>query len=210
MKTFFRTFAFVMVLLPFLALGADNAKVISAFETKYNAINDVTISFTQQTSEGKFTSIPLTGTLTLMKGNKFRVEVDGQTVVSDGATVWTYTEKNNQLLVDTYVDDALVITPDKVLTVLPSQYNTEVVGAEKVGALQTSVLKLTAKDKNASIKEMKVWVDDIESLMRKVQVTDGGGNTLTYTIDAIKVNTAPAEKTFKFSAPKGAQTVDMR
>ncbi len=211
MKTLLRTFVFVMALVPLLALGADDpAKVISAFQTKYSAINDVAVTFTMQTGEGKFTSLPLTGTLTMTKGNKFRVELDGQTVVSDGVTLWTYTEQNKQLLVDVYDNDPSVLTPDKVLSVLPSEYTIEVIGVANVKELATSVLKMTAKDKNATIKEMTVWVDDTESLMRKVQVTDGGGNILTYTIDAIKINTTPSENTFKFSKPSGAQTVDLR
>lgn len=210
MNIVFRTLAVVLVLLPVLALGADNAKLISAFETKYSTINDVAVTFTMQTGEGKYSSLPLTGKVTMAKGNKFRVELDGQTVVSDGATLWTYTDQNKQMLVDTYENDPTVITPDKVLAITPSQYNIEVVGAEKVGELQTSVLNLTAKDKNASMKELKIWVDDTESLMRKIQVKDGGGNVLTYTINSIKVNTSPSDNTFKFSKPSGAQTVDLR
>ena len=202
----------ILLLIPALLFAGKEADdLVSSIQKKYNAINDITITFTQVSHEGNESDGPgMTGTITQQGKDKYRIEMEGQTIVSDGKTVWTFTKSTNQVLVDNYQDDSTVVTPEKILTTFTTQYDAQIVGKETLGAYQTTNLNMTPKVKDSPVKQMKVWVDDTQSLMRKVQVEFTAGNVVTYTINSVKLNGGVSEKLFTFTPPKDAEVVDMR
>lgn len=213
MKTMLRLLAIMLVVFPLVAIaGDDPGKVVSAFQSKYASLTDMTIAFTQVVQEGLNgpAGNKISGTLTLMKGNKYRIELDGQTIVSDGKTVWTYSQSTNQVLVDNYQSDSPVLTPDRIFSILPTQFTSTVTGTEKLAAFQTTILNMVPNDKSSIIKQMKVWVDDSLSVARKVQVQDVNDNIITYTVDNLKINSGVTDDVFKMTTPKGAESIDMR
>jgi outer membrane lipoprotein-sorting protein len=112
--------------------------------------------------------------------------------------------------VDVYKEDPKSFAPDKVLTNVPQQYNATVLAKEKVGGLETTVMKLIPKNQSASLQWMKVWVDTDEWLMKKVQVLDLSDNLTTYVIDSLKLNGGLADKEFQYTAPKDVEVIDLR
>ncbi len=190
--------------------GDDAEKIISHLQKKYDGMKDATISFTQKV-QFNFTKKEQTfsGKITMKRGNKYRIEVGEQTIVTDGKTVWTYSKPNKQVLVNMYQEDEETLTPDKIMTALPKEYKSEIVGEEKIGKFKTTILKLQPKE-SSTIKSMKVWVDESEWLMRQIQIQDVSDNLSTYMIDEIKMNTGVADSYFKFDAPKGVEVIDMR
>ena len=200
----------ILFFIPSIMFGDDAEKIISHLQKKYDGMKDATISFTQKV-QFNFTKKEQTfsGKITMKRGNKYRIEVGEQTIVTDGKTVWTYSKPNKQVLVNMYQEDEETLTPDKIMTALPKEYKSEIVGEEKIGKFKTTILKLQPKE-SSTIKSMKVWVDESEWLMRQIQIQDVSDNLSTYMIDEIKMNTGVADSYFKFDAPKGVEVIDMR
>lgn len=113
------------------------------------------------------------------------------------------------MLVNEYQEEEGMLTPDKIMTALPKQFTSEIIGKEKFGTLNTTVVKLQPKEKS-STKFMQVWIDESEWLMRKIQINHANGNTTTYSIDEIKTNTGLLDSYFLFDVPKGVEVIDMR
>jgi len=212
MRKNYHTYLFFLIffIVPNLILADDSEKILSQLQKKYDGIKDATISFTQKmqfnVSKKEQTIV---GKLTFKKGNKYKIEIGEQTIITDGKTVWTYSKSNKQVLVNDYQEDEGMLTPDKIMTALPKQYTSEIIGKEKLDKLNTIVVKLQPKEKS-SHKFIQVWVDGSESLMRKIQAHHSNGNTTTYNIDEIKTNTGIPDSFFVFDAPKGVEVIDMR
>ena len=191
--------------------GEDPEEILNRLQKRYKSIDDVKAYFTQDVTFGVTKEEQsFKGTLWMKRGNKYRIETEDQTIVTDGKSVWSYSKNTNQVLVDVYKEDPKSFAPDKVLTNVPQQYNATVLAKEKVGGLETTVMKLIPKNQSASLQWMKVWVDTDEWLMKKVQVLDLSDNLTTYVIDSLKLNGGLADKEFQYTAPKDVEVIDLR
>jgi chaperone LolA len=194
------------------SVADDDASVIlSKLEKKYDSIRDASVEFTQNVRFGVTqTEQTFSGKLFMKKGNKYRIELEQQTIVTDGKSVWTYSKLNNQVLIDTYKDDPKSFSPDKVLTNVPDNYNATLLGKEKIQKYETVILKLVPKLEKSNIKWMKIWVDQDEWLMRKIQIQDISDNLTTYSVDSIRLNAALSDSQFQFQAPPNVEVIDLR
>ena len=192
--------------------AGDNAEeIISKLQKKYNSIKDVTIDFTQNVRFGVTKSEQtFSGKLLMKKENKYRIELEQQTIVTDGKSVWTYSKLNGQVFIDTYRNDPKSFSPDKVLTNLPANYTAATLGKEVIGGIEAVIVKLVPKSGKSNIQWMKVWVDDDEWLMKKVQVQDNSDNLTTYSIESFKSNTSLSDALFQFQPPQDVEVIDLR
>jgi len=193
------------------ATGQETEKILDKLQKKYDSIHDASVAFTQKVEFGVMKSVQtFSGKFIMKKGNKFRVETEDQTIVTDGKSVWTYTRASNQVMIDTYKEDPKSFSPDKVLTNIPKNYTATALGTEKVGEEKTSILKLIPKDKKANLKWMKIWVDNDEWLMRKLQLLDVSDNLTTYLISDIKLNEGVTDAQVQFVPPDSVEVIDLR
>jgi len=201
---------FVIAFVPASA-GDDAADIIKKMEKKYRTVDDITVSFRQTVHYGVTgTEQSFSGVMYTKKGNKYRIELEDQTVVTDGSSVWSYSKINNQVIVDRYKEGPDSFSPDRIMVDVPARYSSLVLGQERVGSRETTIMKLTPKDAKANLQWMKVWVDDDEYLMRKIQALDVSDNLSTYLLDSITVNQSLGESRFRFDVPPDAELIDLR
>ncbi|MGH2569461.1 MAG: outer membrane lipoprotein chaperone LolA [Bacteroidota bacterium] len=180
-------------------------------QRRYEAMRDATAKFTQHV-KFSFSKIEqnFEGTLTMKKPNKYRIESEHQTFVTDGSVVWSYSPVNKQVLVDRFKENQSTLSPDKLLLNLPAQYYTTLLGKENVDRAETFVLKLVPKDDQAFIRSVKVWVEDGTWVVRRVLVVDVNETETQYMLKEIKLNTHVNDSLFSFSPPPGTEVVDLR
>ena len=185
--------------------------VTDKLQKHYESIQDATARFTQHVRFG-FSKIEqdFAGTLRMKKPHKYRIEMEYQTLVTDGATVWSYSPVNKQVLIDRYKETPDAFTPEQFLLNLPSNYFVSLVPQEKPGEGSLIVLKLVPKDDQSFIKSMKVWVEESTWRVRKVEMLDVNDTEKTYTVQEIKINTNLKDNTFAFTPPAGTEVVDLR
>ena len=185
--------------------------ITERLQKRFDSIQDATASFTQHVKFG-FSKIEqnFSGTLRMKKPHKYRIETEYQTLVTDGATVWSYSPVNKQVLIDRYKETPDSFTPEQFLLNLPSNYFASLVPNEKPGDATIIVLKLVPKDDQSFIKAMKVWVEESSWIVRKVEMIDVNDTEKTYTVQEIKVNTNLKESAFTFAPPAGTEVVDLR
>ena len=198
---------------PFAVLrpGEDAEEVLKNVEKKYATIKDAKITFSQDVKFGVTgTEQSFTGTLAMKKGNKYRIELEDQTIVTDGVAVWSYTKSTKQVIIDKYKENPQSFSPDRVLVNVPDHYRSIVLAEEKVNGRDASVLKLTPVDPKSNIQWMKIWVGHDDWMMKKVQVLEVSDNLTTYGIDSMRTNIGLGDDQFTFDAPQGVEVIDLR
>jgi outer membrane lipoprotein carrier protein len=196
---------------PAIRAGDPAREVLEKVRKKYDAIADGELRYTQTTifPVAKLEQ-HLKGMLVFKKGNRYRVEMEDQTIVTDGTTVWSYSVRNHQVLIDNFTADERSLTPERILVSAPDDFTPILVGQEKVGKFETTVVKLIPRSEQVLIQSMKLWVDESESLIRMVEILDAGGKTTTYTVTDLRLNTGVPDARFVFQIPEGADVVDLR
>ena len=186
-------------------------EITDRLQKRYDSLQDVTARFTQHVKFG-FSKIEqnFSGTLRMKRPNKYRVETEYQTLVTDGTTVWSYSPANKQVLIDRYKETPESFAPEQFLLNLPSNYFASLLQQEKGAEGNLIGLKLVPKDDQSFIKSMKVWVEEGAWVVRKVEMLDVNDTEKTYNVQEIKINAGLKDGTFAFTAPAGTEVVDLR
>jgi chaperone LolA len=185
--------------------------VLEKVRKRYDAVNDAELRFSQKV-RFPLTKVEqqLSGTLFIKKKNKYRVEMDEQTIVTDGQTIWSYSAANNQVMIDNFKQDEQSLSPEKILVGAPDNYTATIVGEEKLGGNETTVLKLVPKGEQSFIHSLRLWVDQKDWMIRQVEVVDLSEKQTLYTVLQLRTNTGLQDSRFVYQIPKGADVVDLR
>ncbi len=190
--------------------GITANEIISKVQSKYEDIENIIAKFTQ-VIRFKVSKVEqeIGGTIFFKKPNKYRIESEQQTIVTDGVTSWSYNPKNKQVIINHYKQDARSLSPEKLLFSYPKDFYSSYVGEEKVLKEDTYVLKLTPKEENTMTSSIKVWINH-DWLIKQVEVVDINKKATRYTIRELKVDKGIPDTQFQFDVPTGVDVVDLR
>jgi chaperone LolA len=205
------TIAFIILSPSRLVSGDDAADLVSKLRRKYDKLSTISLAFTRTTvfAVSKATQSS-DGAMTLAKGNRYRITFDDRVIVSDGAAVWSWSKANAQVVVDRFREDPNGLTPERLLVKLPSEYSAALLGKEKVGKDEAQVVKMTPTATGKQVRWFKLWVEEDRLTVLRIQVADLAGNETTYDLRDIAVDGVVADSTFRFTAPPGAEVLDLR
>jgi chaperone LolA len=186
-------------------------EITERMQRRYEMVDDARAEFTQMIKLG-YANVEQSfeGSLAFKKPNRYRLETEHQTVVTDGVTVWAYAPANRQVIVDRYKEQRNSVSPEEFLLSLPTSYYATVVGRETVGSDRAAVLKLLPKDDRSFIRSVRLWVVESTAEVRKIQILDQNETETVYLITSIRLNTNVPDATFQFTAPTGTEVVDLR
>lgn len=192
--------------------GDDDVQdLVSRLQKKYDDMNDLSVEFVQ-TVHFAVTQSEQTfhGKLFMKKGNKYRVDLDQETIVTDGVSLWNFNKTTNQVFIDKYHESPKSFSPQRVLSNLPGNYNATDLGKEKMGETEVSIVKLMPKSASSNVKWIKAWIDPDNLEMRRIDLLDISENLWSYTVSDTRINTNIADSRFRFEVPPGVEVIDMR
>ncbi|HTY10359.1 MAG TPA: outer membrane lipoprotein chaperone LolA [Bacteroidota bacterium] len=188
------------------------AEVLEKVQRAYAGVDDASADFTQTVSlsyakvEQSFT-----GKVMMKKGNKYRVESQEQTLVTDGKTVWAYSPVNKQVLIDSYKENPNTLSPEQFLVGLPKNFRAALVEDNSGDRHAAYCLKLSPTSGSPkSIKSLKVWIDDADWSVRQVEYIDMNETRTVYTMTNIRFNPGIPDERFTFTVPDHVEIVDLR
>ena len=185
--------------------------VLEIVQEAYAKINDAFAEFTQVVSL-KYAGIEqtYTGSVMMKRGNRYRIESQQQTIVTDGKTVWAYSPVNKQAVIDYYKETPTTFSPEQFLLGLPKNFRAMIVD-EDPGTDAAYVLKLTPKEGTSKfVKSLKVWIRDTDWSVRKLEYTDMNETRTSYTLTGVRFNQGIADERFVFVVPEHTEVVDLR
>jgi outer membrane lipoprotein carrier protein len=186
-------------------------EVLSRVREKYETIQDAELKFSQTVRfPVSKAEQHLSGTLLMKKGNRYRVETDDMVVVTDGKTVWSHSRVNNQVLIDNFRLDDRAYSPERILLAAPADFTPTLTAREKSGKADLVVLKLLPTDQHGYIRSLKLWVNDADHMIKKVEMTDANDKETTYIVNDLRINRGLGDARFTYPIPEGVEVVDLR
>ena len=150
-----------------------------------------------------------------VKGNKFKLEIPGNTIVCDGKTVWTHNKDAQEVTIKNFEpnnEDGL--NPTNIFTMYETGYKYKYEKEEKIGANTYHVINLypTIKPEKKKFHTIKLYVDKIKKQVHEIKMLMKDGGTQTYEIKSMTPNTVLADNVFVFDTKtfKADQIVDER
>ncbi len=153
----------------------------------------------------------MTGKLYLKKGDRYRIETEVQTIVTDGKTVWTYSADKQQVFIDNMTKSQENPLPRDLLIKYTNDFKAEYVRSEKFGPSDCYVVRLRPRQEDDSFaKSVTVWVDQKNWIAVKIEQVDLNENLTVYKLQNFAINPALADQLFAFKIPDNVEVVDWR
>lgn len=184
-------------------------KVSSKFKTYKTVTAKFTLSITNASDKVEGTK---TGVV-YMKGPKYRVNISGQEIYSDGDNIWTYDKSANEVQLTKFDPSSNTITPQKMFTnFYDKDFLYKLNGEKKLGNKTVQEIELTPVDKTKTFFKVLVYVDKTSKNIVSSKVFEKNGNHYIYTITSMDTNTSLSDSLFAFDIKKhpNAEVVDLR
>jgi len=188
-------------------------KILDLVSTKFKTYKapQATFTYKVENAQGKTLSTKK-GTVT-MKGNKFKVVMDGMEIYSDGKTTWSYDKSSNEVTVNTVDASGTSMTPQKLLTnFYDKDFYYKYNGEKKVDNKNVQEIELTPTDKTRPFHKVYLWVDKGNNSIYCARFLEKAGGRYSYTINSLKPNAAIGDGEFTFDKTKhpGVEVVDLQ
>lgn len=137
----------------------------------------------------------------LIKGNKFKLDIPGNTIVCDGKTLWNYSKDAKEVTIKNFeAENEDQLNPSKIFTIYETGYKFKYDKEEKVGTANCHVIDLypSVKPEKKKFHTAKIYVDKTKKQIVKLVMLmkDGGQNV--YDIKTLKPNLEIADAMFVF------------
>ncbi|HEY0272602.1 MAG TPA: outer membrane lipoprotein carrier protein LolA [Chitinophaga sp.] len=151
--------------------------------------------------------------LVSLKGNKYKVTMDGQEIISDNKTSWTYSKEANEVTINNVDQSNTSLTPAKLFTNFYDKdylYRLDGETTEKGKSLEN--IEMTPIDKSKPTFKVLVSVDKKTQTIYRVKMFNKDGNRYTYEITSFTPNAPVSDNLFTFDAKQypGVEVVDLR
>jgi outer membrane lipoprotein-sorting protein len=188
-------------------------KLLDAVSTKFKTFSapQATFTYSVENAQGKVLSTKK-GAVT-MKGNRYRVSMDGMEIYSDGRTTWNYDKSANEVTVDNVNTSGSAMTPQKMFTnFYDKDFFYKLNGEKRVGGRTLQEVELTPTDKTRPYFKVYVLIDKATNTINTARFLEKSGGRYSYTITSLKQATTVADSYFTFDKSKfpGVEVVDLR
>jgi len=183
--------------------------VSAKFKTYKTVQADFTLSITDANGKVEGTKKGVV----YMNGSKYRVNISGQEIYSDGNNIWTYDKSANEVQISKFDASSNTITPQKMFTnFYDKDFLYKLNGETKQGKKTIQEIELTPVDKTKTFYKVLVGIDKASKNIVSTKVFEKNGNRYIYTITGMKTNTNLPQSLFVFDAKKypNVEVVDLR
>ncbi len=186
-------------------------KVLDGVSSKFKTYKTVQAKFSLKVESAAGKSLGIKAGNVYMKGSKYRINVTGQEIFSDGSNVWTYDKASNEVTISRIDPSANSLTPQKLFTnFYDKDFLYKLNGPVKMNGKTLKEIELTPIDKTKAFHKVLVYVDN--SSINTTKIFEKNGNRYTYSTNSLTPNAVVSDAMFVFDAKKypGVEVVDLR
>ena len=185
--------------------------IIEEITSKTQAYESVGIDFTftyEDPSSGDEISEP--GSL-IISGDKYILDIEGQKVICDGETMWTYIEDAWEVQINAIEEDDESITPSKLLTTYNDDYKAKLNKEYQIDGVNYQRIELKPEQGKKWVK-LDVVVNADKQQISEITIHDKNGGKIHYKIDEFNPDIEVDYKDFTFDPADypDVEIVDMR
>ncbi len=215
MKKFFQLLFCCILVSPITMAQKSDVKaqqILKGVSEKYKSYKSVQADFILLVESGQNNSKDQqTGTL-FIKGNKYKLQINNQEIISDNNTVWTYLKDANEVQINSYESDDNTISPSQIFTLYEKNFLYAFSEEKTIGGKVIQFINLTPNDKSKPYFKVRLAVDKIAKAVQSAVVFDKNGNRYTYEIMKLIPDPRISDNFFSFDEKKypGVEVVDLR
>jgi outer membrane lipoprotein carrier protein len=198
------------------SLGKSDAAaktILDNVSAKFKTYKSVEANFTLSITDANGKIEGTKKGVVYINGSKYRVNISGQEIYSDGNNIWTYDKSANEVQITRFDPSSNTITPQKMFTnFYDKDFLYKLNGESKQGKKTIQEIELTPVDKTKTFFKVLVDIDKASKNIASTKVFEKNGNRYIYTVTSMKTNTNLPQSLFVFDAKKypKVEVVDLR
>jgi len=147
----------------------------------------------------------------LISGDKYVLDIEGQKVICDGTTIWTYIEDAWEVQINAIEEDDESITPSKLLTAYNEDYKARLDKEYELDGVNYQKLELKPEEGKKWVK-LDIIVDADKKQITEITIHDKNGGKINYRIDKFMPDVPVTDADFNFNPDDypDVEIVDMR
>jgi len=213
MKKIIILLAFNLIAIP-LILAQNDAKaktILDGVSAKIKTYSAYKIDFTYKMENVKKKINEVKVGNIIVKGNKYKLEITGQTVICDGKTVWTYIKDANEVNIDNVKTDDDAINPTKLLFMYEKNFTYKLIKEASENGKYVQIIDLKPI-KGKKYFKVRLTIDKALQQIVSSIVYDKTENVYTYLVTKLTPNVPALDPSFTFNkaAYPGVEVNDMR
>jgi outer membrane lipoprotein-sorting protein len=188
-------------------------QILDGVSAKFKSFKAVQSGFTLKVEDGKGKVQGEKSGVVFMKGGKYRVNISGQEIYSDGSNVWTYDKGANEVTITKMEAGQNSLTPQKLFTnFYDKDFLYKLNGEKKVGNRLMQEIELTPIDKSKAFHKVYLLVDKAQKSIYSAKILEKNGNVYTYTVSNFNGKAVIPDAQFVFDKKKypGVEEIDLR
>ncbi len=188
-------------------------QILDGVSAKFKTFKAVQSGFTLKVEDGKGKVQGEKSGVVFMKGGKYRVNISGQEIYSDGSNVWTYDKGANEVTITKMEGGQNSLTPQKLFTnFYDKDFLYKLNGEKKVGNRLMQEIELTPIDKSKAFHKVYLLVDKAQKSIYSAKILEKNGNVYTYTVSNFNGKAVIPDAQFVFDKKKypGVEEIDLR
>ena len=142
-----------------------------------------------------------------MQGEAYKMEIEGQQIISDGKTLWTYLPDSEEVMVSNPSDDENIITPIKLLTTYDKDYTMKYAKSNEKGI---KVVEMSNPKGEFSKVTLKINEAKLEIVSATISNRSGDAFTIKIKKTVFDQNLEAKFFTFDEKAHPKVDVIDMR
>jgi outer membrane lipoprotein-sorting protein len=192
---------------------SKSQQILKGVSTKYKSLKSLKTTFTILIENEKDKSKEEQKGTLYLKGQKYKLEIAGQDILTDGKTRWTFVKDANEIQIDNQKTDENSITPTNIFTMYEKGWISSFKGEQKVNNINSQLIELVPVDtKSKNIFKVKLTINKAQKTISSAKIYDKNGSVQTITINKFTPDGASDESIYIFNASKypGSDVVDLR
>jgi len=187
------------------------AAILDAMSSKYKSMPSFKAKFVytleapnnvKETAEGEI----------VVKGSKFTLKLDGQEIINNGSTVWTYIKDANEVNVSNYEPDENDMSPTKIYTMYKKGYKYTFLEEKSENGKTYEVVDLIPEDRKPQIFKVRMEINKKDKTLKSWKIFEKNGNKYYYTVKEFIPDFKVEDNYFSFdvSKHKGVEVIELR
>jgi len=149
----------------------------------------------------------------LLKGDKYRLDMGDQLIISDGKTMWKILKNDKEVEISSSSSKEDALNPKNIFTMYEKGFKFKYVKEEKLGTKIVHVIDLfPIVPKEKDYNSIRLFIDKTALQVLKSEIKGKNGNVYTYDIKKFVTNEAieEAQLSFKKADFPGFEVNDLR
>lgn len=189
-------------------------KLLDKIRKKYDGYKTLEAAFTLTTELPRQAKDVQRGSIA-QAGEKFRLDMDAQTIISDGKTTWVYLKKENEVQINDAGegDESTFLTPKELLNrYQKGDYTYAITEKTTEGGKLLTQIEFKPKDKNSEYSKIRLSLDAKAMTIESIKAFAKDGGRFTFKITKLSPNKKFPAGHFMFDKAQfpGVRVEDLR